>query len=739
MKPFIQWLICLSLCVIVINESYSQAPQKFNYQAAVRDASGNPITNQIIKMRISIHNNAPSGTVIFQEEHFALANIYGIVNIEIGTGTLILGTISNIDWGLGTKYLEVEIDPSGGTNYTSIGSNQFISVPYALYAESAGNVNDADADPTNEIQALQLNGNDLSISQGNTISLPAGSTYYAGSGIQILNDTIFNNGDLSNSNELQFLQLIGNSLSITGGNSITLPAGGGSTYFAGSGIQILNDTIINKGDLSSNNELQLLQLIGNSLSITGGNSITLPAGGGSTYFAGSGIDISNDSIINTGDLSNMNEIQSLSINGSNLTISGSNTINLPISPPYIAGQGISINGSQISNTGDLNSSNELQQLILSGDTLSISNGNSVVISGGGSNIIAGSGLQFSGDTLINLSPDQVITLNGTGGTSVSGTYPDFTISSAALPTANSGATLRHNGNNWVTNTNGIYNSGSSIGMGTTSPTPGYKLHIEGLPSGIKTVGTNSNFAYLATEGTLDYDGIISLDIDDYDIGVLGVSIGTTNADNYGIYGFSNGWGGIFQNNASNSFVSLGGNANAIRIVDGNEAEGKILVSDDNGNASWRNQTTTWAASSHDMIKLGSNTATYDIAYFTNYVEISSSGGTGVAEIQVAIDVPALMNGKQQQLQSITIEYKLNSSNSFITQTDLYIPVSGDGSFVTAISDPTNRTSTNWTTYSITDSSPNDITGPVLLNLKIYYSGSGSSHAVQIGSIILNIE
>ena len=41
---------------------------------------------------------------------------------------------------------------------------------------------------------------------------------------------------------------------------------------------------------------------------------------------------------------------------------------------YTAGQGIAINGNTISNTGDLSNSNELQQLTISGSTLSLSNG-----------------------------------------------------------------------------------------------------------------------------------------------------------------------------------------------------------------------------------------------------------------------------------------------------------------------------------------------------------------------------
>ena len=36
------------------------------------------------------------------------------------------------------KYLEVEIDTLGGSNYINMGSTQMMSVPYALFARTAG-------------------------------------------------------------------------------------------------------------------------------------------------------------------------------------------------------------------------------------------------------------------------------------------------------------------------------------------------------------------------------------------------------------------------------------------------------------------------------------------------------------------------------------------------------------------------------------------------------------------------
>ena len=172
--------------------------------------------------------------------------------------------------------------------------------------------------------------------------------------------------------------------------------GGGNTYTAGSGISITgtapNLTIANSGDLSNTNEIQTLAILGNQLSLSnGGGSVTLPSGGGggNTYTAGTGINIigtaPNQTIVNTGDLSSTNELQTLSLNGGQLTLSNNGgTVSLPGGNTYTAGTGISITGTApnltITNTGDAdkNPTNEIQTLSLTGSTLEISGASSPV-------------------------------------------------------------------------------------------------------------------------------------------------------------------------------------------------------------------------------------------------------------------------------------------------------------------------------------------------------------------------
>lgn len=118
----------------------SQAPEKMSYQAIVRNGSGQLLINQGIAIKVSLLQGSPAGTLVYSERLTGNTNANGLISLEIGTGTVLSGVFSSIDWTLGNYYLKTETDPSGGTNYTIAGTSQLLSVPYALYAKSAGGV-----------------------------------------------------------------------------------------------------------------------------------------------------------------------------------------------------------------------------------------------------------------------------------------------------------------------------------------------------------------------------------------------------------------------------------------------------------------------------------------------------------------------------------------------------------------------------------------------------------------------
>jgi uncharacterized protein (TIGR02145 family) len=137
MKRLIMSLAITSMTLYLL----AQSPQKMSYQCVIRNASGVLVTNQSVGIRISILGESPTGDVIYQEIFSPLpqTNANGLVSIEIGGGAPLTGTFSSINWGSGTYFLKTETDPAGGTNYTVVGTSQLLSVPYALYANKAGN------------------------------------------------------------------------------------------------------------------------------------------------------------------------------------------------------------------------------------------------------------------------------------------------------------------------------------------------------------------------------------------------------------------------------------------------------------------------------------------------------------------------------------------------------------------------------------------------------------------------
>ncbi len=117
----------------------AQAPQSFNYQAVVRDVGGTILPSQSVAFRINIHESSTSGMTVYSETFSATTNAFGLVNLQIGTGTVVSGAFSTIQWGSNSHFIEIELDPTGGVNYLSLGAQQLVSVPYALYADSSRN------------------------------------------------------------------------------------------------------------------------------------------------------------------------------------------------------------------------------------------------------------------------------------------------------------------------------------------------------------------------------------------------------------------------------------------------------------------------------------------------------------------------------------------------------------------------------------------------------------------------
>ena len=133
MKKLFTYILSLSAATMI----YAQAPDKLSFQAIVRNASGELMKNSNIGFRIQILMPNEFGAAVFVETQTVTTNENGLATLQIGSGTAVTGKIDSIDWSKGPYFLKTEMDPEGESNYTLTGTQQILSVPYALYAKNA--------------------------------------------------------------------------------------------------------------------------------------------------------------------------------------------------------------------------------------------------------------------------------------------------------------------------------------------------------------------------------------------------------------------------------------------------------------------------------------------------------------------------------------------------------------------------------------------------------------------------
>jgi hypothetical protein len=274
-------------------------PQRINYQAVAIDADGDPIPgydmvgrpidNAEMDMRLTVLDGSPSGAERFKETHTVRTDAYGLFTLEIGGGTLISGDFATINWADSDRFLRVEMDRFRNGNWTLLGVQKMLTVPYSFIAERALNAdfadqaqqavqstfarfsdtaffaatsatanhalsadtstwainvinnNDNDADSTNELQALSRSNDTIYLSQGGFVVLPT---------------DLVDDADNNPTNELQNLSIAGDTVFLSQGGFIKLPV-----------------DQINDADHDSTNEFQVLSFSNDTLFISNGNKV----------------------------------------------------------------------------------------------------------------------------------------------------------------------------------------------------------------------------------------------------------------------------------------------------------------------------------------------------------------------------------------------------------------------------------------------------------------------------------
>ncbi len=145
----------LTASIFLTQQAIAQAPQSMSYQSVIRNSSNVLLANTPVGIRISVLQGNEFVIVVYEETQSATTNVNGLISLQIGTGNATLGSFSEIDWATGPYFIRTEIDPTGGSNYSIIGTQQMASVPYALYAaKSGGTVFETTADVPTDIHNI---------------------------------------------------------------------------------------------------------------------------------------------------------------------------------------------------------------------------------------------------------------------------------------------------------------------------------------------------------------------------------------------------------------------------------------------------------------------------------------------------------------------------------------------------------------------------------------------------------
>ena len=159
--------LCFLLLTIVVKAQ--TPPNAFNYSAVARNAAGQPIATTTIGIQITILKTSPTGASQYSENHFVNTDAFGLFNLVIGAGAVQSGSMATIDWSNDNYYLKVGMDAAGGTNFLTMGTTQLLSVPYAMYAKSAGSVSGGTGITITSVS-----------SAGDTLYLSNGQSFIAG-------------------------------------------------------------------------------------------------------------------------------------------------------------------------------------------------------------------------------------------------------------------------------------------------------------------------------------------------------------------------------------------------------------------------------------------------------------------------------------------------------------------------------------------------------------------------------
>jgi len=423
-------------------------PDAFVYQGVAKNPGTGGIASKTkVRLKVQVLQGGPNGPMVFEEHHNTTTNADGIFSVLVGRGIKLAVTtyssLYDIPWSQDSFYFSLSMSiamkfpPNSYSPYLPIGTQQFFSVPYAMFAKEAqsvldtisiaagGNyrflqlgsqkpvvfyVGDGDTSALNELQELVRLGGKMGLKNADgsityTVNLPDSSSINELQMISQAGNTItlsqgggsvtidIDDADADPNNEIQTLSKSGTTITLNkGGGSIT-DSDNQTLSFSGSSLSISSGNSVTLPDSSASNELQRLSLSGASLSISSGNSVTLPDTSSSNELQTLSKSGNKISLSGNGGQVVDNDSQMLSYSNGIVSLERGGSFYLPDTSASNEFQSLSITPGKgtiaLSNGGsvilnDSSSINELQILSISNDTLSISKGNKIKLPGSSS-------------------------------------------------------------------------------------------------------------------------------------------------------------------------------------------------------------------------------------------------------------------------------------------------------------------------------------------------------------------
>ncbi|MEW5845912.1 MAG: hypothetical protein AB1777_06550 [Bacteroidota bacterium] len=126
----------LLLAMLIVFSAAAQQPTGFSYQAVLRNSSGQVLANQSVMVKLSI-SSSDGSTTHYAESHSASTNQFGLINLVVGGGTVLSGSLAAIPWASGQQSLKVEVSTDGGSTFSNLGSQPIHGAPFTTYSDSA--------------------------------------------------------------------------------------------------------------------------------------------------------------------------------------------------------------------------------------------------------------------------------------------------------------------------------------------------------------------------------------------------------------------------------------------------------------------------------------------------------------------------------------------------------------------------------------------------------------------------